>query len=146
MDQYQAHQSPPLSIRSDQPDVIAPDGSEIRLLINDQHSAVTASMVEVTLLAGQTSKPVWHRNVEEIWYVLDGRGQVWRCGPDEDPESVSGIHVSKGDSFVIPVLWRFQFSADVSENLLILCFTSPAWPGDDEAQASDVGGLGPPNI
>ena len=78
MDQYQAHQSPPLSIRSDHPDVIAPDGSEIRLLINGHHSAVTASMVEVTLLAGQTSKPVWHRNVEEIWYVLDGIGQVWR--------------------------------------------------------------------
>ena len=146
MSQHYGNQTPPLSERSDHPDVIAPDGSEIRFLINNRHFAITASMVEVTLRAGQTSKPVWHRNVEEIWYILEGSGTVWRYGPNADPTSVHEVHVSKGDSLVIPVLWRFQFGAGESEDLILLCFTVPPWPGEDEAQPSDFGGLGPPNI
>ena len=146
MGKYYGDQIPPISIRSDSPDVIAPDGSEIRLLINDRHAAANASMVEVTLRAGQTSKPVWHRNVEEIWYILEGSGRVWRRGPNDDPSSVHEVDVSKGDSLVIPVLWRFQFSAEESEDLILLCFTAPPWPGEDEAQPSDFGGLGLPNI
>ena len=56
------------------PDAIAPDGSEIRLLVT---TARTASLVEVTLRPGRASKPVRHRTVEEVWYFLGGRGEVW---------------------------------------------------------------------
>ena len=49
-----------------------PDGSEIRSLIDDRHGATRGSLVEVTLPAGQVSRSVWHRTVEEVWYVLEG--------------------------------------------------------------------------
>ena len=62
----------PVARRNADPDATAPDGSEIRLLIDDRHSARRASLVEVTLPAGQVSKPMWHRTVEEIWYILEG--------------------------------------------------------------------------
>ena len=124
------------------PDTTAPDGSEIRFLIDQRHAARQASLVETTLPAGQVSRPVWHRTVEEIWYVLEGRGQVWRCPTDQTARTVDPVPVEPGDALVIPTGWRFQFSADEDVPLRFLCYTSPPWPGPEEAQGSEHGGLG----
>ena len=132
----------PLARRNVDPDATAPDGSEIRWLIDDRHAARRASLVEVTLPAGQVSKPVWYRTVEEIWYILEGSGQVWRCPPTSRPDSVPPVPVSPGDALTIPTGWRFQFSANPDAPLRFLCHTSPPWPGEDEAQPAGAGGLG----
>ena len=55
-------------------DTLAPDGSEIRLLAQTSRG----SMVHCTLHPGQVSVAVAHRTVDEIWYFLEGSGQVWR--------------------------------------------------------------------
>ena len=137
----------PLAIRAFAPDVAAPDGSEIRLLIDDRHLARGASMVEVTLPAGQVSRPVYHQTVEEIWYILEGSGRVWRCPPDApDPVEVPAASVGPGDALVIPTGWSFQFSAAESEDLRFLCITMPPWPGGDEALPAEYGGLGAPTV
>ena len=137
---------PPLSRRAARPDATAPDGSEIRLLADGRHSAGKSSMVEVTLPAGQVSRPVYHRTVEEIWYILEGRGRVWRCPPDAEAASVPPQDVSPGDALVIPVGWRFQFAAAPDAALRFLCHTTPPWPGEDEAVAVAHGGLGRPTV
>ena len=137
---------PPPNRRADRPDATAPDGSEIRLLIDERHAADRSSMVEVTLLAGQVSRPVYHRTVEEIWYILEGEGQVWRCPLDADAASVPPQPVSHGDALVISTGWRFQFSAAPDAPLRFLCHTTPPWPGEDEAQPADYGGLGQPTV
>ena len=137
---------PPLGRRAYQPDAIAPDGSEIRLLLDERHHAHKASMVEVGLPAGQVSRPVRHRQVEEVWYVLEGRGQVWRCPPDADPKSVPPLSVARGDALNIPTGWSFQFSAARDASLRFLCVTIPPWPGEDEAVPAAEGGLGPPSV
>ena len=67
---------PPIARVAANPDTLAPDGSEIRLLIGSEHAVARASLCEVRLPAGQASRPVWHRQVEEIWYVLEGHGAV----------------------------------------------------------------------
>ena len=133
---------PPLGRRSEAPNAVAPDGSEIRFLADARHGAVRASVVEVTLPAGQVSRPVYHRTVEEVWYILEGRGQVWRCPPNAAAAAYSPVHVVPGDSLVIPTGWRFQFSAGPDGSLRFLCFTTPPWPGGDEAVAVADGGLG----
>ena len=133
---------PPPSRRAAQPDATAPDGSEIRLLADQRYAATKSSMVEVTLPTGQVSRPVYHRTVEEIWYILEGEGQVWRCPPDADPASVPPQPVSPGDALVIPTGWRFQFAAGPDGPLRFLCHTTPPWPGEDEAVAAERGGLG----
>jgi mannose-6-phosphate isomerase-like protein (cupin superfamily) len=51
------------------------------------------------------------------------------------------IHVSPGDAVLIPVGWRFQFKAADDAELRFLCYTSPPWPGADEAVAVESGGL-----
>ncbi|PKB66849.1 MAG: hypothetical protein BZY81_06235 [SAR202 cluster bacterium Io17-Chloro-G4] len=132
----------PLAERSPNPNDTAPDGSEIRFLIGESHSARRASLVEVTLPAGQVSKPVYHRTVEEIWYILEGTGHVWRCPPTSAPESVPPVPVSPGDALTIPTGWRFQFSAGPNGPLRFLCYTCPPWPGPDEAVEAGIGGLG----
>jgi len=128
---------------SPEPDAIAPDGSEIRLLAAPAHGATRASLCEVRLGPGAVSRPVRHRSVEEIWYVITGRGQVWRCPPDS---AADPIDVSPGDTLVIPTGWRFQFRAAPSGELRFLCYTSPPWPGPDEAEPVESGGLGEPTV
>lgn len=139
---------PPPSRRAAQADVIAPDGSEIRLLLDDRQRSDRASMVEATLPPGQVSRPVYHRTVVELWYILAGRGQVWRCPADADPAGVEPAAVQPGDALTIPVGWRFQFSAaaDSADGLRFLCITIPPWPGVDEARPADYGGLGPATV
>lgn len=115
---------------SERPDAIAPDGSEIYYRVLD---AGRASLVEVVLRPGQRSRPVRHRTVEEIWYFLGGTGKVWLDGDVREVQS--------GSTVVIPTGSAFQFEATGDEPLRFLCYTSPPWPGDDEAELLDVGGL-----
>ena len=141
----QSQKPPPLAHRFDAADLTAPDGSEIRLLIDQRYGAQKSSLVEVTLGPGQVSRPVWHRTVEEVWYVLEGVGRVWRCPPDSenpDPTSFQPVDVGPGDALAIPTGWRFQFSAGPETPLRFLCHTTPPWLGDGEAvpaQASELG-------
>ena len=129
-----------------QPDATAPDGSEIRLLIDARHAASGSSLVEVTLPAGQVSRPVKHRTVEEVWYVLAGNGRVWRSPPGSESGPLPAVEVSPGDALAIPVGWSFQFAAGPDAPLRFLCHTSPPWPGEEEAVPAEPGGLGPATV
>ncbi len=55
-------------------DAIAPDGTAVRLLL----SLAGGSMAHFELPAGAVSHAVTHRTVEEIWFVVSGRGSIWR--------------------------------------------------------------------
>lgn len=136
------HSIPPLGHRNPTPDAIAPDGSEIRLLADERQGASKSSLVEVTLGPGQVSRPVRHRTVEEVWYVLEGVGRVWRCPPDSATDTAPPMDVAPGDSLVIPTGWSFQFSAGPDGPLRFLCHTTPPWPGETEAVPVEHGGLG----
>ena len=108
-------------------------------------------MVEVTIGAGQTSRPVRHRTVEEAWYVLSGAGEVWRCPPGVATTEIQTVRVAPGDALVIPIGWGFQFRADAGSEMRFVCVTMPAWPGMDEAVDLPQGGLGaatlaPPDV
>lgn len=121
-------------------DALAPDGSEIRLLVDGRQGAARSSLVEVTLAAGLVSRPVYHRTVEEVWYVLEGAGWVWRSR--RGAVTALAVEVGPGDALVIPVGWSFQFAAGAGGALRFLCHTTPGWPGDGEAVPAGEGGLG----
>ncbi|HET7466627.1 MAG TPA: cupin domain-containing protein [Candidatus Dormibacteraeota bacterium] len=92
----------------------------------------------MVLRPGAVSRPVKHRTVEEVWYFIAGEGEVW---VDDQTQRVSA-----GSTVVIPTDRPFQFRALGEEPLRFLCFTSPPWPGDDEAIALQKGGLGKPTV
>lgn len=104
---------------------LAPDGSEIRRLL----TLPRASFAHCTLHPAATSKAICHRNVEEIWFVLEGRGQLWRkaSGTQHVVDLAPGLCVS------IPATVHFQFR-NVGEQAMqfVLC-TMPPWPGPSEA-------------
>ena len=135
----------PVGRRAAEPDAIAPDGSEVRVLVEAAHGARGASLCEITLGPGQVSRPVAHRTVEEVWYVLAGSGRVWRSAPDAGPDGGITCGVGPGDALAIPVGWRFQFAAG-PEGLSFLCHTAPPWPGEQEAEPAGPGGLGEPTV
>ena len=112
--------------RAQAPDTHAPDGSEIRLLV--AHDG--CSMCEVSLPPGGVSIPVRHRTVQEIWYVLEGEGEVCRQAPDGQALTV---RVTPGSALTIPLDCRFQFRTTGSAALRFLCITTPPWPGEQKA-------------
>jgi mannose-6-phosphate isomerase-like protein (cupin superfamily) len=123
------------------PDAVAPDGSAIYYRVLD---ATSASLVEAVLAPGQVSRPIHHRTVEEIWYFLAGIGQLWMRSPDG--ATVKTQRIAPGATVTIRAGWDFQFSADAGGALRFLCFTSPPWPGEDEAVPVADGGLGRPTV
>ena len=113
------------------PDAIAPDGSEIRLL----HSLDAVSVAHCRLPAGAVTKPVRHRTVEEVWYILSGEGEVWRRRGDEEEV----LPLAPGISLTIPLGADFQFRAIGAAPLEFIIATSPPWPGEDEAILLETG-------
>ena len=106
-------------------DCLAPDGSEIRVLAATERG----SFVHCTLPPGAVSQAVAHRLVEEIWYFIRGRGQVWRkLGELEEV-----VDVFPGVSLTIPTGAHFQFRSLADEPMEFLLTTMPPWPGEDEA-------------
>ena len=108
-----------------EPTVTAPDGSDVRVLL----ALAGGSMAHFELAAGRTSLAVAHRSVEEIWYVLGGRGEMWR--QQDGAEEV--VQLEAGVCLTIPAGTRFQFRSLGPGPLAALAITMPPWPGMDEA-------------
>ena len=107
-------------------DYLAPDGSEIRLLVEFDGGG----LAHCTLPSKSMSTPIQHRTVTELWYCLCGMGEIWQFLDDEHQEVKP---FSKNDSFTIPVGHSFQFRNIGAEPLCILIVTVPKWPGKQEA-------------
>jgi mannose-6-phosphate isomerase-like protein (cupin superfamily) len=106
-------------------DVIAPDGADVRNLL----SLEGGSMAHFELPPGQTSVAEAHRTVDEIWYFLSGRGEMWR--KQGDHETVEPV--DPGVCLTIPVGTHFQWRSFGYEPLAALGVTMPPWPGAGEA-------------
>lgn len=109
----------------EKPDVIAPDGSNVRVLL----ALKGGSMAHFELAPGLVSIPVAHRTVEEVWYFLGGRGEMWR----REGEYAEVVPVGPGVCITIPVGTGFQFRSEGPEPLAAVAITMPPWPGDGEA-------------
>jgi mannose-6-phosphate isomerase-like protein (cupin superfamily) len=109
----------------DKPDVIAADGSEVRVLCQLPRGAVAT----FTLPPGAVSKAVAHRTVEEVWCVIRGQGRTWRKMDNQEQTT----DLMPGISVAIPTGMHFQFRNDGTEPLEIVAATMPPWPGEGEA-------------
>ena len=110
------------------PDATAPDGSQVRVLL----ALAGGSMAHFELTPGQVSQAVMHRTVEEIWYVVAGRGLIWRLkGGVEEV-----VALDAQTCLTIPSGTRFQFRCTGDTPLQAIGVTMPPWPGDGEAVAT----------
>jgi mannose-6-phosphate isomerase-like protein (cupin superfamily) len=109
-----------------QPTESAPDGSAVRVLLN----LAGGSMAHFELLAGETSRAVAHRSVEEVWYVVAGRGELWR----RQAEREEVVALEQGVCVTLPRGTHFQFRASPTEAVSVVAVTIPRWPGDEEVE------------
>jgi mannose-6-phosphate isomerase-like protein (cupin superfamily) len=104
---------------------VAPDGSDVRILLGLKGGG----MAHFELAPNQTSKAVTHRTVEEIWYFVAGRGQMWRM----QNARAEIIDLHPGVCLTIPLGTHFQFRSLSDGPLAAIGVTMPPWPGDGEA-------------
>jgi mannose-6-phosphate isomerase-like protein (cupin superfamily) len=107
------------------PDVVAPDGSDVRELL----CLEGGGMAHWELEAGETSNAEAHRSVDEIWYILSGRGEMWRRLGDQEET----VELEPGVCLTIPVGTAFQWRSVGPGTLAVVAVTMPPWPGHHEA-------------
>lgn len=107
------------------PDIVAPDGSDVRVLLG----TARGTMAHFELASGRASDAIRHHTVDEIWFVLSGRGEMWRRR--DGREQV--VALEPGVCITIPVGTHFQFRAAEGEALQAVGVTMPPWPGPEEA-------------
>ena len=105
--------------------MLAPDGSDVRVLL----SLAAGGVAHFQLAAGETAKAVTHRTVEEIWYIVGGRGEMWR----KQGEREETVPLEPGVCLTIPLGVHFQFRAAAGETVSAIAVTMPPWPGEGEA-------------
>jgi len=86
-------------------------------------------MAHFQLSPGHISSAVTHRTVEEIWYFLSGRGEMWL--KQEGREEI--VPLESGVCLTIPLGTHFQFRSLGDQALAAVSITMPPWPGDGEA-------------
>ena len=98
---------------------VTKDGS----LIRELHHTPKQSLAEATLEPDQATERHYHRETEEIYFVLKGAGDM----------EVDGEHkrIAVGDAVLIPPgAWHSLYNNGTSE-LSILCACSPAYAHED---------------
>jgi mannose-6-phosphate isomerase-like protein (cupin superfamily) len=99
------------------------DGSTIRELLGLPTAPVrNQSLAEAALEAGQATERHYHAESEEIYYVVEGSGEMELDG-ERRPVAV-------GDAVLIPPGARHQIRADAG-GLRFLCCCAPAYRHDD---------------
>lgn len=102
-----------------------PHGSQIRPLIDRTTSAITqCSLAEEVLPPGAAVTPHHHHQLEEIYYLVEGRG-VMQVG-DEERE------VSAGDAVYIPRGQRHSLKNTGTEPIRMILVCGPAFFYEDE--------------
>lgn len=100
-------------------------GSQIRPLVDRTTSDITGcSLAEETLPPGAAVTPHIHRQIEEIYYILSGRG-VMMVG-DERRE------VGPGDAVYVPRNNRHTLENTGTEPIKLLLVCGPAFFYEDE--------------
>jgi mannose-6-phosphate isomerase-like protein (cupin superfamily) len=100
------------------------DGSEIRELLAHRNSCILKqSLAEARLEPGGRTAAHFHRATGEIYYILEGTGQMWI---GEESRSVG-----PGDAIAIPpgMVHTIQNSGAVT--LRFLCCCAPAYEHED---------------
>ena len=100
------------------------DGSTIRELLGLPTAPVlNQSLAEATLEPGQATQRHYHAQAEEIYYVVEGSGEMELDGDRRE--------VEVGDAVLIPPGARHQIRASEAARLRFLCCCAPAYRHED---------------
>ena len=89
------------TILPEHPDAKSPAGADIRFVM----ACEAGNMIHSTVPPQQVNRATMHATVSELWFVLEGRGEIWRA--DGDESCVAAL--MPGTSVDIPVGTAFQY-------------------------------------
>ena len=124
------------TILPEKSDAKSPAGADIRFLMDGEGG----NMIHSTVPPGQINRATVHSTVSEFWYVLEGRGEIWR----DDGEERGVTELLPDTAIDIPVGTTFQYRNVSDVPLKFICISMPPWPGDSEA--SYVDGIWEPTV
>jgi mannose-6-phosphate isomerase-like protein (cupin superfamily) len=100
------------------------DGSEIRVLLDARlGGARNQSLAEASLPAGGSTRRHRHPRTEELYVLLEGRGEMEVAGERRS--------VGPGDAILIPPGALHQITAAAEGPLRFLCCCAPPYSDDD---------------
>jgi mannose-6-phosphate isomerase-like protein (cupin superfamily) len=105
-----------------QPPFTTKDGSTIRSILDSANAPVkNQSLAEATIPTGGSTQRHWHRDSEEFYFMLEGRGTMEIDGETRE--------VGPGDAILIPAGAWHQITA--TEPLRFLCCCAPPYRHED---------------
>jgi mannose-6-phosphate isomerase-like protein (cupin superfamily) len=100
------------------------DGSEIRELLAHRNSCIRKqSLAEARVASGASTTPHYHPQTEEIYYILEGAGQMRMAGELQA--------VGPGDAIAIPPGQVHSITNTGSTTLKFLCCCAPGYEHSD---------------
>ncbi|HMN97975.1 MAG TPA: cupin domain-containing protein [Miltoncostaeaceae bacterium] len=110
--------------RDDAEPFVTNDGSLIRSLLDRSNAPVAnQSLAEATIGAGESTTRHHHRMSEEIYYLVEGTGEMELDG--------AVATVGPGDAILIPPGSWHAIRATGDGPVRLLCCCSPPWRADD---------------
>jgi mannose-6-phosphate isomerase-like protein (cupin superfamily) len=110
--------------RSNISSYVTKDGSTIWELFHQESSPVAGfSVAEALVGPGKSTKPHKHLRTQEVYYILEGGGEM-RLGAEV-------INASKGDAILIPPGTTHMIKNTGPEGLRVLCICSPPYSHED---------------
>ena len=104
---------------------IAQDNAIVREIVSPRNStAKNQSLAEVKLPPGVSVLEHYHKVVEEIYYIIKGKGQMYIESEIKD--------VKKGDAIIILPGQRHKISNQFSNELVMLVTCSPGYTDEDQ--------------
>ena len=108
------------------------DGSEIRELLAHRNSSIrNQSLAEARLPAGTSTMPHLHPKAEEIYYILEGEGEMIIVNDKRE--------VFPGDAIAIPPGAAHQIINRGNGELKFLCCCAPAYEDTDTVMLDGEG-------
>jgi mannose-6-phosphate isomerase-like protein (cupin superfamily) len=108
-------------------------GTQLRVLLDTTNLGQgRISLATETVRPGQHTVPHWHEELEEIYYILQGRGRM------EIAEEIQ--EVGAGDAILIPVRAVHCLHNTGDQDLVLLCPVSPPWYPEDYHSVVEVTG------
>jgi len=110
--------------RSEVEPFITKDTSEIREILAPENSSLkNQSLAEARVAPGRSTNEHFHRQSEEIYYILEGKGRMRIEGVEKE--------VASGDGIAIPSGKRHRIWNIGGSDLVLLCCCSPAYSDED---------------
>ncbi len=100
------------------------DGSTIRSILDLSNAPVKMqSLAEATIPAGGATQRHWHKDSEEFYFLLEGRGIMEIDGEERE--------VGPGDGILIPAGAWHQIRSTGQERIRLLCCCAPPYRHED---------------